>query len=149
MTKRPRRNHGAVFKAKVALEAIKGKRTLVELAARFQVNPNQVAEWKKQLLDRASEIFHKEKKSPGPDVKELHVKTGQLAMENAVSSTRTAISKSISDKKYQTGAPAVHGARGAEPLPGCEQELLGFVKRLRAIDDSAADSRGPGGVFLE
>ena len=57
--------------------------------------------------------------------------------------------KSISDKKYQTGAPAVHGARGAEPLPGCEQELLGFVKRLRAIDDSAADSRGPGGVFLE
>ena len=82
MTKRTRRNHGAVFKAKVALEAIKGEQTLVELAARFQVHPNQIAEWKKQLLDRASEIFDKEKKYGGPDVKELHAKIGQLAMEN-------------------------------------------------------------------
>jgi len=82
MTKRPRRNHGAVFKAKVALEAIKGEQTLVELAERFQVHPNQIAEWKKQLLERASEIFDKEKKSSGPDVKELHAKIGQLAMEN-------------------------------------------------------------------
>ena len=66
MTKRTRRNHGAVFKAKVALEAIKGEQTLVELASRFQVHPNQIAEWKKQLLDRASEIFDKEKKSESP-----------------------------------------------------------------------------------
>ena len=82
MSKRPRRNHGAVFKAKVALEAIKGEQTLVELAERFQVHPNQIAEWKKQLLERAAEIFDKEKKSQGPDVKELHAKIGQLAMEN-------------------------------------------------------------------
>ena len=82
MTKRTRRNHGAVFKAKVALEAIKGEQTLVELAARFQVHPNQITEWKKQLLDRASEIFDKEKKSKEPDIKELHAKIGQLAMEN-------------------------------------------------------------------
>jgi transposase-like protein len=82
MTKRPRRNHGAVFKAKVALEAIKGEQTLVELAERFQVHPNQIAEWKKQLLDRASEIFDKGKPSTEPDVKELHAKIGQLAMEN-------------------------------------------------------------------
>jgi transposase len=82
MTKRPRRNHGAVFKAKVALEAIKGEETLVELAARFQVHPNQITEWKKQLLDRAPEIFGKEKRSTEPDVKELHAKIGQLAMEN-------------------------------------------------------------------
>ena len=82
MTKRPRRNHGAVFKAKVALEAIKGDQTLVELAERFQVHPNQIAEWKKQLLDRASEIFDKGKPSSESDVKELHAKIGQLAMEN-------------------------------------------------------------------
>ncbi len=82
MSKRPRRNHGAVFKAKVALEAIKGEQTLVELSERFQVHPNQIAEWKKQLLERASEIFDKEKKSEGPDVKELHAKIGKLAMEN-------------------------------------------------------------------
>ncbi len=82
MSKRPRRNHGAVFKAKVALEAIKGEQTSVELAERFQVHPNQIAEWKKQLLERASEIFDKEKTSQGRDVKELHAKIGQLAMEN-------------------------------------------------------------------
>jgi transposase len=82
MSKRPRRNHGAVFKAKVALEAIKGEQALVELSERFQVHPNQIAEWKKQLLERASEIFDKEKKSQGPDIKELHAKIGQLAREN-------------------------------------------------------------------
>ena len=82
MSKRPRRNHGAVFKAKVALEAIKGEQTLVELSERFQVHPTQITEWKKQLLERASEIFDKEKKSTMPDVKELHAKIGQLAMEN-------------------------------------------------------------------
>lgn len=83
MTKRPRRNHGAVFKAKVALEAIKGDQTLVELAERFQVHPNQIAEWKKLLLEKASEVFEKGNPSrKEPNVKELHAKIGQLAMEN-------------------------------------------------------------------
>ena len=54
MTKRPRRNHGAVFKAKVALEAIKGDQTLEELAERFQVHPNQIAEWKKVSARQAT-----------------------------------------------------------------------------------------------
>jgi len=81
MTKRTRRNHGAVFKAKVALEAVKGEQTLVELAQRFQVHPNQITEWKKQLLDRASEIFEKNGKPRQPDVKELHAQIGQLAMQ--------------------------------------------------------------------
>jgi transposase len=81
--KRPRRNHGAAFKAKVALEAIKGEQTIVQLAERFQVHPNQITEWKKQLLERAEEVFAKDKKATdGPSVKELHAKIGQLAMEN-------------------------------------------------------------------
>jgi transposase-like protein len=82
MAKRPRRNHGSLFKAKVALEAIKGDQTLVELAERFEVHPNQITEWKKLLMERASEVFDKGKPSREPDVKELHAKIGQLAMEN-------------------------------------------------------------------
>jgi len=53
MSKRPRRNHSPAFKARVALEAVKDGQTLVELAERFQVHPNQIMEWKKQLLERA------------------------------------------------------------------------------------------------
>jgi len=83
MAKRPRRNHGAAFKAKVALEAIKGDQTIVELAERFQVHPNQITEWKKQLMERADEVFSRDKKAEaGPDIKELHAKIGQLALEN-------------------------------------------------------------------
>ena len=82
MAKRTRRNHGGVFKAKVALEALKEEQTLSELAQRFQVHHIQIAMWKKQLLDRASEVFEKEKKSGAPDARELHAKIGELTMEN-------------------------------------------------------------------
>jgi transposase-like protein len=83
MAKRPRRNHGAVFKAKVALEALKGDQTIMELAERFQVHPNQITEWKKQLMERAEEVFSRDKKfETGVSVKELHAKIGQLAIEN-------------------------------------------------------------------
>jgi len=83
MSKRPRRNHSAVFKAKVALEAVKEEQTLIQLSERFQVHPNQITEWKKLLLEKASEVFEKGKKNPNePDVKELHAKIGRLTMEN-------------------------------------------------------------------
>ena len=61
MSKRPRRNHSAAFKAKVALEAVKEEQTLVQLSERFQVHPNQITEWKKQLLEKAPEVFEKGK----------------------------------------------------------------------------------------
>jgi transposase len=83
MSKRPRRNHAPAFKAKVALDALKGEQTLVEIAQRYQIHPNQITEWKRQLLEHAPDIFSKERKSEqGPSVKDLHAKIGQLSMEN-------------------------------------------------------------------
>lgn len=83
MAKRPRRNHTAVFKAKVALEAVKEERTVIEIAERFDVHPNLVTKWKKQLLRRASDAFEKERApEEGPSAKELNAKIGQLVMEN-------------------------------------------------------------------
>ena len=57
MSKRPRRNHAPAFKAKVALAAIKGEKTLAELAQIFDVHPNQITDWKAQLLDGAAGVF--------------------------------------------------------------------------------------------
>ena len=83
MPKRPRRNHGSAFKAKVALEAIKEQQTLIELAERFQVHPNQITTWKKQLLDKAQNAFDKDTSvDKDATIKELHAKIGQLSMEN-------------------------------------------------------------------
>ena len=56
MSRRPRRNHAPAFKAKVALDALKGDQTIVELSQRYQVHPNQITEWKKQLLERAADV---------------------------------------------------------------------------------------------
>ena len=57
MSKRPRRNHSPVFKAKVAVDAIKGEKTLAELAQQYDVHPNQITAWKAQLVDGAAEVF--------------------------------------------------------------------------------------------
>ena len=85
MTKRTRRNHSAAFKAKVALAALKGDKTLAELAQQFDVHANQITEWKRQLLERASDVFGgagQDKADEGPDLKTLHAKIGQLTLEN-------------------------------------------------------------------
>ncbi len=84
MTKRPRRNHSPAFKAKVALDALKGEETIIELSQRYQVHPNLITEWKKQLLEHAADVFSKDRGTgnKSPDIKELHAKIGQLAMEN-------------------------------------------------------------------
>jgi transposase-like protein len=86
MTKRLRRTHAPAFKAKVALAAIKGDKTLAELAQQFDVHPNQITAWRAQLLEGAAGVFGSGP-SPGSerapvDVKELHAKIGQLTLEN-------------------------------------------------------------------
>lgn len=83
MAKRPRRNHSPAFKAKVALAAIQGDKTLVELSEHFDVHANQITQWKQQLLDRAVEAFDGAgPEAPPVDVKVLHAKIGELTLEN-------------------------------------------------------------------
>ena len=84
MSKRPRRNHAPAFKAKLALAAIKGDRTLAELAEQFDVHPNQITSWKAQLEGGAADVFGLGNGAAQPvvDVKSLHAKIGELTLEN-------------------------------------------------------------------
>ena len=84
MARRQRRNHAGEFKARVALAALRGDKTLAEVAEHFEVHPHQVTEWKRQLLERAGEVFEgPRRKDESPvDLKALHAKIGQLTLEN-------------------------------------------------------------------
>ena len=83
---RKRRNHDAGFKARVALEAVKGERTVSELAADYGVHPTMIHQWKKALLDGAADIFERgTQKTAEVDedtVRSLHAKIGELAVAN-------------------------------------------------------------------
>lgn len=98
--KRKRRNHSSEFKAKVALAALKGDRTLVELAEQFDVHPNQIQDWKKRVVESAGDLFIRGAESGGKNdeaVQALHAKIGQLTMENDF---------------LERGLTRIHGPRG-------------------------------------
>jgi len=85
MTRRSRRTHTAAFKAKVALAALKGDKTLAELSQQYDVHANQISTWRTQLLEGATGVFggrSGEGSPPAVDLKELHAKIGQLTLEN-------------------------------------------------------------------
>jgi transposase-like protein len=82
--KRSRRNHSPKFKARVALEALRGEATLAQLASRHGVHATQIATWRKQLLENAGEVF--ENGNPAvvdaeSRIRELQAKVGELTME--------------------------------------------------------------------
>ena len=82
--KRKRRNHSTAFKAKVTVAALKRDRTQAELAQDFDIHPNQIIEWRKQLLENADQVFGRSEKLAEESefkIKKLHAKVGQLTME--------------------------------------------------------------------
>lgn len=83
MTKR--KQHKPEFKARVALEAMKGEQTVGELASRFGVHPTMIAQWKKALVEGAAEVFQRGRTPAEPAdagrIKELHAKIGELTVE--------------------------------------------------------------------
>ena len=86
MSRRPRRNHTAAFKAKVALAAIKGEKTLSELAEQFDVRANRITQWKSPLPEGAAGGLGSEAKAEAAtaavDLKTLHAKIGELTLAN-------------------------------------------------------------------
>ena len=86
MTKRTRRNHSPAFKAKVALAALKGERTIAQLADQFDVHVSQITTWKEQLQEGAADVFGAgaggKTSTPAIDIKSLHAKIGELTLEN-------------------------------------------------------------------
>lgn len=83
--KRKRRNHGSAYKAKVALAALAGDKTVAELAAQYEVHPTQVQQWKHQLVQHAAAVFEGQVTNntlTPPEIDKLHAKIGQLALEN-------------------------------------------------------------------
>ena len=84
MARRSRRNHSPAFKAKVALAAVRGDRTLAELVKQFDVHPHQIQDWKKQLLTKAEHVFGARTADTATHYQlqqKLHAKIGQLTME--------------------------------------------------------------------
>ena len=84
MARRSRRTHSPAFKAKVALEALREDMTLAELAKKHEVHPNQITDWKRQLVAASTEAFDRGASKPEmapADLKELHAKIGQQALE--------------------------------------------------------------------
>jgi transposase len=91
MARRKRRNHSPEFKTKVAIAAVKGDKTLAELAQQFDVYPSQIRDWKAQLLARSSVVFgERSAKESGPDIQTLQAKIGQQALKiNFLEKVRT------------------------------------------------------------
>jgi transposase len=131
MPRRPRRNHSPAFKAKIVLEAIKGEQSVIEIAERFDVHPNQITRWKHQLLEGAAAVFGQDEQSgkEGPSVAEqvktfLHL-SGCVRPHEAQGSRRP-LETHLEDPHLPPGKSAQEGSRGTQP-----QETKKYASRSR------------------
>ena len=103
-----RRNHDAAFKARVALEALKGEKTAAELATAYGVHPTMIHQWKKALLEGAADIFERGGKKPAEidesAVRDLHAKIGELAVANDFLSRKL---KALNEAIHRFGPPEI------------------------------------------
>jgi len=143
--RRKRRNHSPEFKAKVALATLQGDLTMAELVKKFDVHANQIADWKKQLLSNASDVFGKgaqKAEESAETIEQLHAKIGQLTMENGSSGSRiyhdqcgtTYIETRLTDRQRRRSAAPL----AVEPL----QLPAGRSPRWCSHDRCGCQSRG-------
>jgi transposase-like protein len=149
MSKRPRRNHSAAFKAKVALAAVKGDKTVAEIAQQYEVHPTQVVDWRRQLLERAADVFGGATAASEPpvDLKALHAKIGQLALENGWASRRYTASPTPARSTPSTRSSrtcCAHDDRAGEPGLGDGHHLRPDGARL-CLPDRGARLASPKG----
>ena len=141
MSRRPHQTHSLVFKARGALEALKEEATLADLAQRFDVHPNQITQWKRQLLEHAADAFGGKDAAPAIDVTALHTEIGGLTLENdflsGAASARPACRPA--DRPQARSHPdAAHGPHGALPQaqhePGGARPPHGFAYLVAIVD---------------
>ena len=135
MTRRPRRNHSPAFKTKLALAAIRGEQTLVELSQQFDVHANQIKQWKDQLLEGATGVFRDEAKAgpegPTVDVKTLHAKIGKLTLEKDFLSGSLGKAGLLGGKNDRPQARAIRRAPGEASRLQPWQRLLSAPSGVR------------------
>ncbi|MBP1852728.1 transposase [Rhizobium halophytocola] len=166
MTKRSHRNHSHAFKAKVALVTIKGEKTMVELAQQFDIHPNQIKQWKDQLLDGVADVFDEGCKAtaePVVDIKSLHTKIGEMTPENSAPQSRASLlrkqacvqgrtveRKAITDRHHKLSVcrqARIHGiSRGSVyylPQPALAADLV-LMRRIDELHLDYPSSPGAG-----
>jgi transposase-like protein len=133
MPRRPRRNHSPAFRAKVALEAIKAEEPLIVITERFDVHPNQITKWKRQLQDGAAAVFGEteEDKEKGPSVAD----GGQNSTTDSLhGKIRFMYERLVADETF--------------PLEIKHLSLVNRVSGAIVIGEAASPNAGRGGTFL-